>query len=139
MELLKNIKEKASYIEALIYVSTLDGSVSREEKNYVMEIAQRYGIPVEYIDNMWKNITDAKDLNNILEPIKERKLKLLLVKELIAICHIDGKYSENEQDGMKNICSILGVEEEKLKEIEELMMDNIDLNMKTRRVLELGA
>lgn len=138
MDLFNSVEEKVSYVEALIYISTLDEAISAEEKEYVMEIALRYGIPEEYIDSMWKNITETGDISKALQPIKERRLKLLLVNELIAICYADGRYSDKEQNGMKNICSILGVEEEKLREIEELMIENINLRMKTLKVLELG-
>lgn len=135
-----SLNEKLSYVRALIYVATLDQDhevINEEEKAYIATIAKAYDIPEEHIESLCEDVINAKDLETILVGIDDRKHKLMLVNELIAICYADGHYLEEERVGVMKICEILGVEESKLKEIEHLMLRRIELEKEVVEVLEM--
>ncbi len=133
-----SLNEKVSYVKALIYLATIDQEgISEEEKIYIATIAKAYGIPEENIESLYDDVINTKDLETILAGIEDRKHKLMLVNELIAISYADGHYLEEEHAGVMKICEILGVEESKLNEIEHLMIRRIELEKETVKVLEM--
>jgi len=133
-----SLAEKMSYVKALIYVATIDHEgFKEEEKVYIEQIAKVYGIPEENIASLCDEVANAKDLESILVGIDDRKHKLMLVNELMAICYADGQYQEEEKIGMIKICKILAIEESKLKEIEDLMLRRIEFEKEARIILEM--
>lgn len=132
-----SVEEKISYVKALIYIATVDSKIQEEEKNYVDQIARMYGIPEDKVENLWEEVKDVNSVESVLIGIEDRRHKLMLINELVAICHADGQYSSVEKEGIRKIANHLGVEVTKLQEIEELMLNRIALEKETMKVLEM--
>ena len=130
-------EERVAYVEALMCVATLNEKVEEKELEYFSQVGQMYDLASEEIESIKKSILGKeKTLEEILSPISDRKIKLSLIYELLAICHIDGSYDLIEKKGMLNICNIMGIEESKLHELEAVIIENIELQNKTNIILE---
>lgn len=131
-------EEKISFVKALIYVATLDDSgVVDFERNYIASIAKAYGVNDNDIDKLYDEITNISCIDDVLSNIKDRKIKLLLLKELVALCFIDGNYDDKEKSGMIKICNLLNIEQSKLIEIETLIENLIQTEKQLVQALEL--
>lgn len=129
--------EKISYLKALLYISTIDEELDENEKEYLLRIADAYGLSSEEVDDLLKAVLNREEsMEEILFEIKDRKVKLLLVYELIALCYADGNYSDKEKSGVLNISRILGIEKEKVDEIQNIMNESVALQNKINIVLE---
>ena len=130
-------EERVAYVEALMYIATVDETINEEELNYFDQVGQLYCIESKELDSIKKNIINKeKSIEDILKPIKNRSTKLSLLYELVALCYVDESYDVLEKHGMKRICAILDVEEEKLQEIENVILENIELQKKIYTILE---
>ena len=132
-----NYEERVAYVEALMYIATIDEKVEEKELEYFSQVIQMYGIASDEIEAIKKSIlSKEKTLEEILAPISNRKIKLALVYELLALCYVDGSYDFIEKNGMMKICNILGIEESKLRELENVILENIELQKKINIILE---
>lgn len=131
-------KERIAYLEALMYISTSNEKVEKEELIYLDQVAEMYGIEAKEVEQIKDTIINKeKNIEEILKEIKTRTSKLSLVYELLTICYIDGNYDILEKQSMENICNILGIEEGKLEKIEKLIIRNIELQKDIKAVLEM--
>lgn len=132
-----NHEERVAYVEALMCVATLNEKVEEKELEYFNQVGQLYGLNSDEIELIKKGIVaKEKTLEDILAPITDRKIKLALVYELLALCYVDGSYDLIEKKGMMEICNILKIEESKLHELESVILENIELQNKINTILE---
>jgi len=130
-------EERVTYLESLMYISTIDEKVEEKKLSYFNQVGQLYGISISEIDGIKKSLmTKRKTIEDILKPITERKIQITLIYELLSLCYVDESYDVIEKQGMMKICEIMGVEKEKLIEIENIILENIELQKKIYLVLE---
>lgn len=129
--------EKVSYLKALVYIATIDEELEENEKEYLLNISNIYGLNSTESEELINTVLNREEtLEEILSEITDRKVKLLLLYELVALCYADGSYSAKEKSGILNISNILQVEKEKIHEIQSVMMESIELQKKINIVLE---
>lgn len=134
-----NPKEKISYLKAFLFIALADDTVDDDELAYFNRIGEMYGLSSDEIQEIKSSVVEKREsLEDIVSGITERSTKLSLIYELMALCYVDGKYSLAEQNGLIDICNLLGVEKEKLKELEEVMEENVALQKKINVILERG-
>lgn len=132
-----NNEERVAYVEALMCVATLNEKVEEKELEYFNQVGQLYGLTPDEIEQIKKGIlVKEKTLEAILAPISDRKIKLALIYELLALCYVDGSYDLIEKKGMIEICNIMKIEESKLHEIENAILESIELQKKINTILE---
>ena len=71
-----------------------------------------------------------------MKGITERSTKLTLLYELLALCYADNSYTLAERNSMKDICRIMGIEDSKFVELENVMYENLLLQKKINIILE---
>lgn len=130
-------QERVSYLEALMFMATLDEKVEENELEHFNQVGELYGISIEEVESIKKTILNKeKTVEEILSPIKSRQTKLTLIYELLALCYVDGSYDLPEKNGMVNICNLLNIEIKKLHELEKVIEESIQLQKKINGVLE---
>jgi hypothetical protein len=130
-------QERVTYLEALMFMATIDEKVEENELEHFNQVGAMYGISINEIESIKKSVLKReKSVEEILSPIKDRKTKLSLLYELLALCHIDGSYNLAEKNGMTNICNILNIEISKLHELETVLEESIELQKKINTILE---
>lgn len=126
-----NERERISYVKALVYIALADDTVEEGEDKYLEQIGNIYGISGDAIEGIKDSVKNKKEsLNEVLSDITDRKIKLSLIYDLLAICYADDNYSVVEKQGMKNICEILDIEPEKLTQLENIMEEQLELQKK---------
>ncbi len=136
MVLFNTVEEKVSYVKALLYIASLDEKVDDSEVEALNSICRLYNIPEEYYADIWNSVNGSSDIKKILEPIVERNIKLMLINDLISLCFADGRYTDVEKKGIRNISKLLNIEESKVLEFEAIMEENILLRKKLFNALE---
>lgn len=132
-----NENEKISYVKALVYIALADDTIEKGEEGYLEQIGALYGLSQEQMDEIKDSIINKSEtIESILDNIKSREVKLTLLYDLLALCYADDNYSIVEKQGMQNICDIMQIEEEKLQEMENVMLEQIELQKKVNRILE---
>ena len=132
-----NERERISYVKALVYIALADDTVEEGEDKYLEQIGNIYGISGDAIEGIKDSVKNKKEsLNEVLSDITDRKIKLSLIYDLLAICYADDNYSVVEKQGMKNICEILDIEPEKLTQLENIMEEQLELQKKINIILQ---
>lgn len=132
-----NEKERLSYVKALLYIALADDTIEEGEEAYLDQIGMVYGLSQDELSQMKESIMNkTEDLETILVEITERSTKLTLLYDLLALCYANEDYSPIEKQGMKNICRIMGIEIEKLTELEAVMEEQVKLQKKIKTILE---
>ena len=132
-----DMKEKLSYVKALVYIALADDNIEKGEEQYLDQIGKLYGLSDDDLDEMKKDIVDKKEsIEGILANLHERSTKLTLLYDLLALCYADDNYSIVEKQSMRNICEIMGIECEKLTELETVMEEQVALQKKINVILE---
>ena len=130
-------EERVSYLEALMFMATIDEKVEENELEHFNQVCVMYGISSDDIESIKKSVLKKeKTAEEILSPIKSRQTKLALIYELLALCYADGAYNLAEKNGMTNICNILNIEISKLHELENVIEESIQIQKKINAILE---
>ena len=111
--------EQKYYLEALIYIASIDGTFDEVEKTLVLEIGEKLGISGEETETILTELREEnRSLEMILSGIESEETKFELLNMLIALCHADGKYSKAEKNGVAEIGKMLNVEGKTVKKLE---------------------
>ena len=139
MELFNSIEEKYSYVNALVYIASVDQNICKEEKEKIQNFCKIYGITnEELVNKIFLNCCNKQlALDEILKPITRKNQRIALINDLLALCFADGTYSEVEKDTIVTISSILDIENEKIQQLETLHFESMELNRKFVQILEL--
>ena len=130
-------KERVSYFKALMYIALADDTIEESEEKYLVQIGNLYGLSEEQISGIKERIIHKyESIEVVLSDITDRKLKLILLYDFLALCYADENYSIVEKAGMNKICAIMEIEKEKLDQMEELMNEQVVLQKKINLILE---
>lgn len=132
-----NEKEKTSYVKALMYIALADDTVEEDERIFIQQIGQIYNLKNDTLAKLETSILKKEEsLEEILSEIGDRKNKLMLLFDLVALCFADGNYSDIERKGMETVSSIMEIENSKLDEIESVLKDHVELQARVNKILE---
>jgi uncharacterized tellurite resistance protein B-like protein len=113
------MEQNMQYLRALMYIAAADETISEDEYVCFSMIAVSAGLPEEVVVEIKKEIeTGEADLQVILSDITDDKTKKRLLHDLLVICFADDSYSVAEQNGIRDICTLLSVSDKKLAQIE---------------------
>lgn len=114
-----------SFLNALIYIAMVDVNFDSDENDFFYEVGEELGFQNNEIEALIKEAENRKEgLEEILSGIESEDDKTSLLKLLIDLCHVDGKYSASEKAGMIEICGMLGLETKSLKKLEREYLAN---------------
>lgn len=132
-----NEKEKVSYIKALVYIALENDTIEQSEEDYLEQMGKIYGLSEDNLSEIKNSVIHKMEsLEEILAGLTERSLKLTLLYDLLALCYVDDNYSLIEKQGMRNICEIMGIESNKLEDLEAAMEEQYLLQKKINVILE---
>ena len=130
-------KQKIAYIKALIYIATADDKVEDAEHEQFTQLGELYGLTELEVQQIADSVIKKEEsLESILAEITDRPTKLLLLYDLLAICYADDNYSMAEKNSIRTIAGLLGIEESKLADMENVMTESVALHEKINRILE---
>lgn len=130
-------QEKVAYLKALIYIAIADDTIEEGERKYFKQLGTLYSLCEDDITEIEESVIERKEsIEDILKEITERSTKLILLYELLALCYADNSYTLAEKNSMKDICRMMGIEDSKLIELENVMEENLLLQKKINIILE---
>lgn len=107
------------FFDVLFYMATVDEDFDSMELNLFDEIGNEMGFQHSEIEAFVEEAKKRQEgLDDVLSKIEGEEDKFCLLKFLVNLCHVDGKYSASEKAGMTEICRMLGVDVRILKRIE---------------------
>ena len=130
-------KQKIAYIKALIYIAKADDQVEDADHEQFTQLGELYGLTELEVQQIADSVIKKEEsLESILAEITDRPTKLLLLYDLLAICYADDNYSMAEKNSIRTIAGLLGIEESKLADMENVMTESVALHEKINRILE---
>ena len=130
-------EEKISYLKVLFLTALADDTVDEGELQYFNNLGQLYGLSDEELSCIKETVlSKTESLEEIVAGITERSTKLTLLYDLLAVCYADNQYSVAEKNSLRSVCGLMGIETEKLDELEMVMEENVALQAKIATILE---
>jgi len=108
-------KEKNALMGLLVNIAKADGNIDEAEKDFLEKYANEHGVDL--------NIESNVSISDSCRQISSKKAKVVAMQEIIKLAIVDGNYDEAEKAGAMAIAEMLGIENDKFKEIEKWVLD----------------
>lgn len=131
-----SIDEKVLFLRLIIKVISEDGKIDSYERQFIRNLAKQYQIPAEYADKI-NAPSDFDELMKQAQNLLDRPKALYLIKELLAVANTDNEFSEDEVDFVVKVSEKLGIESEKVVELNQLVLDRLNWLKRYRQALEM--
>lgn len=131
-----SLDEKLIFLRMIIRMIGKDGRIDDAERSFMKELAGEYQIPREYSAQINQQISEE----NLLKEAQklDRKKSLYLIKELLTVANSDEDLDDSEIDFVIKVSKFLNIEDEKVAELNQLVLDEMSLSERRYQALELG-
>ena len=129
--------EKIPFLKAVLFIAKADADVDLSELTFFQDLSRYLGLSDMELSNTQTIIMSGKEsLEESLSEITEYKTKLRLIYEMTTLSFADGVYDPAEKEVVHKSAEFLHVPEEKVKEIEKVVLEAAELRKKTEQILE---
>ena len=114
------------HINTLKKIAVADGSFSKSEQRFIEEVACFYCSAIPELDPyqlLEATITDEEYAQNLEKLASFQSRARLLLKDLISLGHIDGKYSDPEKKLVREIGGKMSIPEDVIGKLETAVED----------------
>lgn len=132
-----SLAEKLIFLRMIIRLIGKDGRIDADERLFMKELAEQYHIPKEYGAQINKKSTED-ELIAEAQSLLDRKKSIYLIKELLMIANVDNDLDDTEIDFVIKVSKALNIEDQKVSDLNQLVLDQISLQEKLIKVLELN-
>ena len=130
-----SLDEKLIFLRMIIRLIGKDGRIDDAERVFMKELAGQYQIPREYSAQINQQVSEE---NLLREAQKlDRRKSLYLIKELLTVANSDEDLDDSEIDFVIKVSKALNIEDEKVAEINQLVLDQMSLLEHYNQALEL--
>ena len=131
-----SLDEKLIFLRMIIRMIGKDGRIDDAERSFMKELAGEYQIPREYSAQINQQISEE----NLLKEAQklDRRKSLYLIKELLTVANSDEDLDDSEIDFVIKVSKFLNIEDEKVAELNQLVLDEMSLSERRYQALELG-
>lgn len=116
-----NDKEKEVFVKAIARLIKTDGVLNDDEKKFFKEVVNIYD--VDYAKILSEIESEQLCLDQIKQTILSRSKVLFLIKELLTVANIDDNLAEEEVRFIEKVADVLNVEQEKILQINQLVLN----------------
>ncbi len=131
-----NLAEKLVFLRMIIRLIGKDGRIDDNERSFMKELAEQYHIPKEYGAQINKKSTED-ELIAEAQGLLNRKKSIYLIKELLMVANVDNDLEDSEIDFVIKVSKALNIEDQKVSDLNQLVLDQIRLQDRLAKVLEL--
>lgn len=131
-----SLNEKLVFLRMIIRLIGKDSRIDDSERTFMKELAKQYQIPREYSAQINQPVPEE----NLIAEAKNllgRKKSLYLIKELLTVANSDDDLDDNEIDFVIRVSKALGIEDEKVAEINQLVLDQMSWLDRYHQALEM--
>ena len=131
-----SLNEKLVFLRMIIRLIGKDSRIDDSERTFMKELAKQYQIPREYSAQINQYVSE-EDLIAEAKNLLGRKKSLYLIKELLTVANSDDDLDDNEIDFVIRVSKALGIEDEKVAEINQLVLDQMSWLDRYHQALEM--
>lgn len=131
-----SLNEKLVFLRMIIRLIGKDSRIDDSERTFMKELAKQYQIPREYSAQINQSVSE-EDLIAEAKNLLGRKKSLYLIKELLTVANSDDYLDDNEIDFVIRVSKALGIEDEKVAEINQLVLDQMSWLDRYHQALEM--
>ena len=131
-----SLNEKLVFLRMIIRLIGKDSRIDDSERTFMKELAKQYQIPREYSAQINQSVSE-EDLIAEAKNLLGRKKSLYLIKELLTVANSDDDLDDNEIDFVIRVSKALGIEDEKVAEINQLVLDQLSWLDRYHQALEM--
>lgn len=131
-----SLNEKLVFLRMIIRLIGKDSRIDDSERTFMKELAKQYQIPREYSAQINQPVSE-EDLITEAKNLLGRKKSLYLIKELLTVANSDDDLDDNEIDFVIRVSKALGIEDEKVAEINQLVLDQMSWLDRYHQALEM--
>ncbi len=131
-----SLEEKLLFLRMIIRLIGKDGKIDDNERSFMKELAKQYQIPKEcstQINQVMSEDALMEQAKNLLN----RQKSLYLIKELLTVANSDEDLDDKEIDLVIKVGKALQIEDEKVAEINQLVLDYMSWYDRYKQALEL--
>ncbi len=119
-----NEEQQIAYMKALSFLAKVDGSVDKNEQEFLSEMASFYGVSVERLKEIYAN-EDSEKVFSAVKKIKNRRASLELIKDMCLLAHQDEVLSDDEILFIGQIGEAMNISLDKIEQISKWIIDRI--------------
>ena len=131
-----SLEEKLVFLRMIIRLIGKDGKIDDSERCFMKELAKQYQISKEYSAQVNQIMPEAELLEQA-KKILNRQKALYLVKELLTVANSDEDLDDKEIDFVIKVSKALQIEDEKVAEINQLVLDYMSWNDRYKQALDI--
>lgn len=132
-----SLEEKLVFLRMIIRLIGKDGRIDDNERSFMKELAGKYQIPKQYSAQINQPMSEDELIVSAIN-VLDRKKSLYLIKELLTVANSDDDLDDSEVDFVIKVSKALGIEDEKVAEINQWVLDQMSLLDRYRAALELN-
>jgi tellurite resistance protein len=134
--ILSSENSKYNFLKGLIYLAKADGQVDSDEKAFFIETGRQLNLAECKLVEL-DELFDAEEYAVELE-FENKVQGNLLLQEGVQLCFLDGKYDVEEKAMIAYMGELLLIEEKKIIEIEEWVMEGVEWRERGYSILKEG-
>ncbi len=127
--------ERFIFLKVICGMVACDKQVAKEELLYLRELSLKFEVGSQAIANMIRN-SDTKNLIKQARMIEDRSKALMLIKDLCMVANNDMHLADNEIDYILDIAEAMGIDAERVKEINAVVNEYLEVSQKACILLE---
>ena len=127
--------ERFIFLKVISGLVACDRQVSKEELLYLRELAFKYEVDADSLITMIKT-ANKSTLIRQARMITERPKALMLIKDLCMLANNDTDLADTEIDYILDIADVMGINPLRVKEINQIVNDYIELSQRAKTLLE---
>lgn len=128
-------EEKIIFAKSLIRLACSDAKIDERERSFINDVIKIYDLK-NNMDVLKNKVPEDILINEIKEKVRERKKALYLIKELLIVTNIDEILDDTEISFIEKVAQVLNIEEEKVLQINELILERKLWLYKQSKVME---
>ena len=127
--------ERFIFLKVICGMVACDKQVAKEELVYLKELALKFETKGSNLINMIKS-ADKKSLIKQARMIEDRSKALMLIKDLCMVANNDLNLSDEEIDYILDIADAMGIDAQRVKEINAVVNEYLEVSQKACILLE---
>jgi uncharacterized tellurite resistance protein B-like protein len=133
---LLSIEEKILFVKLIVKVIGGDGRIDEAERAFVKTLSRQYQIPSQYSNEVY-SYADEDELLDQAAALNNRTKSLYLIKELLTVANTDNDLADSEIDFIVQVANAVNIEDSKVTEINQLVLDRYNWLERYRNVMEI--
>ena len=113
-----NANEQRVLMELLIYMAKADGQVVDIED----EVLHQYA---ELVDVDFGSLNGNLGPDELIPQLEDPESRVIVLQEMLRLAHIDGLFSDDEQDAILTMAQYMGIPIDLLQKVDEWVLEGL--------------